>query len=319
MLRRALYGFTLMLAILVSGYAGPARAAEKLKVVTTFTILADMVRNVGGEDVTVASLVGPDGDAHVYQPSPADAQLLSQADVVVTNGLSFEGWIDRLVKASGRRGPVIVASQGAASLKAPASQSHAHGGAGQGGRSGHHHHHHHGGLDPHAWQDLAVGRVYVKNIAQALAAADPARADRHRARAEAYDKQIEALDRDVRARFAAIPADRRKVITTHDAFQYYGRAYGVAFRAAAGLSTESEPSAASVAALIRQMKREKIRAVFVENITNDRLLQQIAREADAAIGGKLYSDSLSGPDGPASNYLDMIRQNTSELIKAFSS
>ena len=276
----------------VAGTSRP-RAAGKLKVVTTFTILEDMVRNVGGEHVERTTLVGPDGDAHVYEPTPADARALARADLVVANGLGFEGWIDRLVKVSGYRGPVVVASEGTAVLTAAENRP-----------------------DPHTWQDLANGRLHVANIVRALAAADPAHADDYHRRAEAYDRDLAALDREVKSRLIAFPRDRRKVITSHDAFRYFGRAYGIDFRAPVGLSTDSAPSAGEVAALIRQMRDEGIHAVFVENITDPRLVGQLAREAGAVIGGRLYSDSLSGPTGPAPTYLDMFRHNVGEIAKA---
>ena len=270
------------------------RAAGRLKVVTTFTILADIVRNVGGEHVALTTLVGPDGDAHVYEPTPADARALARADLVVVNGLGFEGWIDRLVEVSGYRGPVVVASEGIAALTAEGDQP-----------------------DPHAWQDLASGRLDVANIVRALAAADPAHANEYRRRAEAYDRKLAMLDREVKSRLDAFPRDRRKVITSHDAFRYFGRAYGIDFHAPVGLSTENEPSAGEVAALIRQMRHEDINALFVENITDPRLVGQLAREAGAVIGGRLYSDSLSGPTGPAPTYLDMFRHNVGEIARAF--
>jgi zinc/manganese transport system substrate-binding protein len=311
--------FLAALATLAIATTSPSWAADKLKVVTTFTILGDMVKNVGAEHIALTTLVGPDGDAHVYEPTPADARALAQADLVIVNGLGFEGWIDRLVKASGYNGPVVVASDGISALKAEKDNGHGHG-------HGHAHahaekgkDHHHGEIDPHAWQDLANGRLYVANIARALAAADPAHADDYRRRAEAYDGEMVALDRDIRSRLDAVPEDRRKVITSHDAFQYFGRAYGIDFHAPVGLSTESEPSAGEVAALVRQMRDEGIRALFVENITDPRLVQQLAREAGAVIGGTLYSDSLSGPTGPAPTYLDMFRHNASEMAKAFTS
>ena len=268
-------------------------AADKLKVVTTFTILADMVRNVGREHVALTTLVGPDADAHVYEPTPADARALAEADLVVVNGLGFEGWIDRLVSVSGYTGPIVVASEGITALKVEENRP-----------------------DPHAWQDLANGRLKVANIARAMAAADPTHADVYRRRAAAYDHELAALDRDIRSRLDTFPGGRRKVITSHDAFQYFGRAYGIDFRAPVGLSTESEPSAGELAALVRQMRDEGIHALFIENITDPRLMEQLAREAGAVIGGRLYSDSLSGPTGPAPTYLDMFRHNIGEIAKA---
>ena len=269
-------------------------ATGKLSVVATFTILADMVRNVGGERFALTTLVGPDADAHVYEPTPADARALAQTDLVVVNGLGFEGWIDRLIKASGYQGPVVVASQGIAALQAKEDQP-----------------------DPHVWQDLANGRLAVANIARALAAADPAHADHYRRRAEAYGRELAALDRYIRSRLDAFPRQQRKVVTSHDAFQYFGRAYGIDFLAPVGLSTESEPSAGEVAALIRRMRAEGIHALFVENAADPRLVEQLAREAGVVIGGRLYSDSLSGPAGPAPTYLDMFRHNVGEIANAF--
>lgn len=281
------------LAALAAATTSQVWAADKLEVVTTFTVLADMVQNVGGERVALTTLVGPNADAHVYEPTPADARTLAEADLVFVNGLGFEGWIDRLVEVSGYKGPVVVASEGIVAMTVEESQP-----------------------DPHAWQDLANGRIKVANIARALAAADPAHADIYRRRAEAYDRKLAALDRDIRDRLDAFPEGRRKVITSHDAFQYFGRAYGIDFLAPVGLSTESEPSAGEVATLVRQMRDEGIHALFVENITDPRLVEQLAREAGAVIGGKLYSDSLSGPTGPAPTYLDMFRYNVGEIASA---
>ena len=304
--RRLFLAALATLVTLAVAATSPSWAADKLRVVATFTVLGDMVKNVGGEHVALTTLVGPDGDAHVYEPTPADARALAEADLVLVNGLGFEGWIDRLVKASGYKGPVVVASEGIALLRVE-EEDHGHG----------HGHHDEGEFDPHAWQDLVNGRLYVINIARALAAADTARAEDYRRRAEAYDLKLVTLDRDIRSRLEDVPAERRKVITSHDAFQYFGRAYGIGFHAPVGLSTEDEPSAGEVAALIRQMRDEGIRTLFVDNITDARLVQQLAREAEAVIGGTLYSDSLSGADGPASTYLDMFRHNANEIVKAF--
>ncbi len=299
--------FLAALATLAVATTSPSWATDNLKVVATFTILGDMVKNVGGEHVALTTLVGPDGDPHVFEPTPADAGALGQADLVIVNGLGYEGWIDRLVKASGYTGPVVVASEGVAVLKAEESHGHGH----------EDDHHHEGEFDPHAWLDLANGRIYVANITRTLAAADPAHADAYRRRAEAYDLELVALDKDIRARLEAIPAKQRQAVTSHDAFQYFGHAYGVEFHAPLGWSTESEASAGEVTALIRQMREEGIRALFMDNITDPRLVQQLAREADAVIGGTLYSDSLSGSTGPAPTYLDMFLHNVGEIAKAF--
>ena len=296
-------------ATLVVASTSPSLAADKLKVVATFSILGDIVRNVAGENILLTTLVGPNGDAHVYEPTPADARALAEADLVLINGLGFEGWIERLIKNSGYKGPLVLTTKGISPLGIEDDHGHGHGKDGK--------EQHHGALDPHAWQDLTNGRIYVANIAQALALADPDRADDYRRQAQAYDRDLLALDREIRKRLDAIPSNRRKVVTSHDAFRYFGRAYGIDFHAPVGLSTESEPSAGEVAALIRQMRQMKIRAVFVENITDPRLVQQLAREAGGIVGGTLFSDSLSSPDGPAPTYLDMFRHNAKEIAGAF--
>jgi zinc/manganese transport system substrate-binding protein len=282
----------------------PAIAQEKLKVVATFSILADFVKNVGGERVAVTALVGPNGDAHVYQPSPGDAKMLADAKVVFANGLGFEGWMARLVKASGTKAPTVVASKGVKPRKAAGDHGHGHG---------------HDDGDPHAWQSVANAKLYVANIRDALGAADPAGKSAYEANATAYLTKLDALDAEVKAAVQAIPADRRKVITTHDAFGYFVAAYGVAFIAPQGVSTESEVSAKDVARIITQIKKQKIPAVFLENVTDDRLLKRIGAESGARIGGTLYSDALTDEKGPAPTYLDMMRHNVKQLSAALTS
>lgn len=282
----------------------PAVAQEKLKVVATFSILADLVKNVGGDRVVVTALVGPNGDAHVYQPSPGDAKTLADARVVFANGLGFEGWMARLVKASGTKAPTVVASKGVKPRKAAGDHGHGHG---------------HDDADPHAWQSVANVKLYVANIRDALTAADPAGKSTYEANATAYLAKLDALDAEVKTAIQAIPADRRKIITTHDAFGYFGAAYGVTFIAPQGVSTESEVSAKDVAKIITQIKKQKIPAVFLENVTDDRLLKRIGAEGGARIGGTLYSDALTDEKGPAPTYLDMMRHNVKQLSAALTS
>lgn len=297
--RRRLLGGIVGLAALA---LGNARAAEPLPVVATFSILADLTRALGGGRVRVHALVGADADAHVYQPTPADARVLAQARLVVANGLGFEGWIDRLVAAAGYRGEVLLASKGVEVL-------HGHKRDTAALRHG-------GGADPHAWQDPRNVKRYVMNIAAALARVDPAGASRYQAKAAAYGAQLDALDAEFRAAIARLPPQRRRVVTSHDAFGYLARAYGLRFDAPVGVSTDAEASAADVAALIRQIKDEHIPAVFLENISDPRLLQRVRAETGVRIGGTLYSDALSGPGGPAANYLDMMRHNLNTLSAA---
>jgi len=280
----------------------PAFAQEKLKVVATFSILADFVKNVGGDRVAVTALVGPNGDAHVYQPSPGDAKTLADAKVVFANGLGFEGWMARLVKASGTKAPMIVATRGIKPRKSADDRGHGHGEA-----------------DPHAWQSVANARLYVANIRDALTASDPAGKASYEANATAYLAKLDALDAEVTATIEKIPSDRRRIITTHDAFGYFAVAYGVTFVAPQGVSTEAEVSAKDVARIITQIKKQKIPAVFLENVTDDRLLKRIGAESGARIGGILYSDALTDAKGPAPTYIDMMRHNVKQLAEALMS
>ena len=273
-----------------------AQTPAKLPVVATFSILADFARNVGGERIDAVALVGPDGDTHVYQPKPADAEKLGAARLILVNGLGLEGWIDRLIKASGAKAPVVVATKGIKSQQMR-----------EEGRVE---------LDPQAWQSMADAKIYVANIRDGLIAADPESASAYRTNAENYLAKLETLEKEVLAEIAKIPPGRRQIITTHDAFGYFGAAYGFRFIAPEGISTETEASARDVAKIIHQIKTQKIPAVFLENVTDPRLMQSIASESGAKIGGTLYSDALSPPDGPASTYIDMMRNNVRELSAA---
>ncbi len=288
------------LLVLAAGVPGAAFAATQPLVVTSFSILADLVGEIAGERVRVVSLVGPDQDLHAYQPKPSDLRTLARADLLVLNGLGVEGWSARMAQASGFKGRMVVASRGVMALH-PAT----------GGAAGEAE----GPFDPHAWQDVANVKLYVANIRDGLAAIDPAGAAGYRAAAAGYLARLNRLDGDIRAAYAPIPRARRWVITTHDALAYYGRAYGLTFRAPLGLSSESEPSAKDVAGLERQIRAEHISALFFENISNSTLLRQIARDTGVRVGGVLYSDALSPPDGPAGTYIAMMRHNLGEIVK----
>ena len=313
-------------AILALALAAPAAAQSggPVPVVATFSILGDMVKRIGGEHVAVTTLVGPDGDTHVYQPTPADARAVSEAKILVVNGLRFEGWLDRLIEASNFRGVRAVATRGIAPIAFEDGHDHhdkhddhdkhdKH--AGGGDRDGHDH----GAFDPHAWQSLRNAAVYADNIAAALAEADPGNAAAFQRNRAAYAAEIATLDSEIRQIVAGLPAARRTVVTSHDAFRYFGRDYGLTFLAPQGLSTESEASAKDVVRLIRQIRDEGIRAVFIENVADPRLLKRIADETGAVIGGTLYPGALSGPDGPAPTYLDMMRHNAMTLARALTS
>jgi len=292
----------ILLAAIVALVAAPAAGQDRQprkRAVATISIIADLVRNVGGDRLEVRALVGANGDAHVYSPTPGDAKEVAAAAIVFVNGLGLEGWLPRLVTASGSKAPTVVVSKGITPLRM-ANENHP-------GRTV---------IDPHAWQSIVDAKIYVANIRDALAAVDPAGKAAYDANAQAYLAKLDELENEVRTAIATIPADRRKIITTHDAFGYFGAAYGMSFIAPEGVSTESEPSAKDVARIIRQVRKQKIPAVFLENVSDPRLIRQIARETGAAIGGKLYSDALSEPNGPAATYIDMMRHNARELAKA---
>lgn len=287
---RRLQFWLICLALIAA--ACPARAQNRVNVVASFSIIGDFVKNVGGDRVGVTTLVGPDSDVHVYAPAPADAKKMADARLLVINGLGLEGWLPRLLQASGSKAPIITATSGIAPLKSGS------------------------GADPHAWQSVANAKIYVANIRDALEAADPADAEIFRKQAQAYLAKLDALDREVREAIAQIPPDRRKVISTHDAFGYFAAAYGIQFIAPSGVSTESEASARDIAAIITQIRSEKIPAVFLENISDDRMILRIAAETGARVGGMLFSDSLTGEKGDTPTYIDMVRHNIKALGSA---
>lgn len=280
--------FSLMLSLSTS-------AAEKLQVVTSFSILADMTQEVGGEHIQITNLVGPDADAHTYEPTPDDAKALLSAKLIIKNGLGFEPWLDRLVTSTETSAPVISASRGVIPRSLDEEGETV--------------------PDPHAWHNLANAELYVRNIAKALETADPAHKADYERNSQAYLKKIYALLADAKAKIGALPPGNRRIVTSHDAFGYLGQAYGIEFIAPQGLSTEREPSAADVAALITQIRQAKVKAVFMENIKDARLLKQIAAESGAHIGGTLYSDALAA-SGPASSFIGLFEYNLNTLYDA---
>lgn len=291
----------LLLAGIAAGLAGAPAAAQqprRIAAVATISIVGDLVHNVGGDRVDVATLVGPNGDPHVYSPTPAAAKKLADADVIFVNGLGLEGWMTRLIVTSGSKAPTVVVSNGVTprtreSVRDPARFT----------------------IDPHAWQAVANAEIYVKNIRDGLSTVDPADKTGYAANAAAYLARLDALDNEIKATIAAIPADRRTVIINHNSFGYFGDAYGLTVIAPEGLSTDAEPSAKDVAKIVALIRAEKF-PVFLENISDPRLMTEIARETGAAIGGAIYSDALSAPDGPAPTYIDMMRHNVAEFAKA---
>ena len=282
--------------LMASLLCGNARAAEPLPVTASFSILGDLVRVVGGERVAVTTLVGPDEDAHVFEPRPADARNIVRSKLLVVNGLGFEPWARKLAKSASFKGKTLIASNGVKARTMPAESGHNHVEA-----------------DPHAWQDPTNVIVYVRNIAAALGELDPAGADAFKRNSEAYVAELQRLDAWAREQIGQLPADKRRVITSHDAFGYFAAHYGLAFLAPQGVSTDAEPSAKGVAALIRQIQREKIKAVFFENMGNPKLLAQLSRDAGVTPGAALYADALSAPGTPGESYLSMMRHNIQQL------
>ena len=319
--RRTLLKSTAAVAPLTVLAPGWAASDGPIRVVATFSILGDMVSRIGGEHVAVTTLVGPDGDTHVYRPTPADARAVSEADILVVNGLGFEGWLDRLVETAEFGGVRVVATAGIdpITFEDGHGDDHAGGHDDEHDEDDEHHAHDHGAFDPHAWQSLRHAVTYVDNVTMALAIASPESASTFYRNRALYVAEIEALDAEIRSLLAEVPDSARTIVTSHDAFQYFGRDYGLTFTAPQGLSTESEASAKDVVRLIELIRSQGIRAVFVENIADPRLLKRIADETGATIGGTLYPGALSGPDGPAPTYLDMMRHNARTLARALSS
>lgn len=303
----------LLTVVAVAALALPAQAQdkaqekiqEKIKVLASFSILGDLVREVGGERVEVSTLVGPNTDMHGFQPTPANAKTVAGAKLVVINGLGLEGWADRLVKAANYKGARLVASKGVKALSAE-TEGHGH----------NHKHTHSGRYDPHAWQEVANVKIYVANIRDALAGVDPENKEVYVRNAAAYLQKLDALEAEIKQLFAGLSEKERRVITSHDAFHYFGDAYGIEFLAAQAAGGETQPSARDVARLIQQIRKQGVKAVFIENISNPRIIEQVAKETGAKIGGTLYSDALSEAGGPAPSYLDMMRHNAKTIAAA---
>lgn len=301
-----------LIALLATCFMPTSARAAPLRVVASFSILADMAAQVGGDDVQISTLVKPGSDAHMYEPSTQDARALAQADVLLANGLNFEPWLPRLKSASGFRGTEVIVSEGVKPLALHED--------GDGYEQEEHNYdaHNHGEFDPHAWQDVQNAIIYVRNIEAAFAKADPAHASHYSERAQAYISQLQTLDAQIRNTLATLPAQRRLLVTTHDAFGYFAHAYGLTLKAAVGISTSAEPSAAAIARLIADIRKNQVPAVFLENVTNPRLIEQIAKDSGTNVGGRLYSDALGVPGTPVATYINMMQSNLDTLMQALS-
>ena len=289
-MRRVLWAGTLAALVLV---CEPTKAEDKPVAVATFSILADLTQRIAGDHVRILTLVGANGDAHVFEPGPKESAELAEAKLLIANGLGFEPWLQRLEDASGFEGKTIIASDGVTPLKGTADQ---------------------GTTDPHAFQDVANAEIYAGNIEMALSAADPAHAADYKANADKLIAALDALDKELKAEFAAIPLERRRVLTSHDAFQYFGKAYGIEFVAVQGISTEAEPTAEDLGTIVRQARDGHLSAIFLENMADPRLAETVAQESGVRMGGELYADALSEPDGAAADYLSLMRYNAKQLL-----
>ena len=328
LLRRTLLASVSTTAIAVMALTQMAQADEPMPVVATFSILGDMVERIGGEHISLTTLVGPDGDAHVYQPTPKDARSVSEAEVMFINGLEFEGWLERLAEAASFDGTLVTATKGIDAIAFDDHKDHDdhddhkdhddHDEHKDHDDHDDHHGHNHGAFDPHAWQSLDHAVTYVDNITAALATADPENAADYYSNRADYIAQIESLSKELAVMMSSIPENKRTVVTPHDAFGYFSQTYDINFVAPQGLSTDSEISASDVAELIEQIREEGISAVFIESITDNRMIEQIANETGAVVGGTLYSDALSEKDGPASTYLKMFRHNAVTISSVLS-
>ena len=312
------------LALAAMALATTPAFADPLKVVASFSIIADFAQEVGGDRVEVKSLVGPNGDPHVYEPKPADAVAMSKADVILVNGLTFEGFLDRLVEASSTTAPIVELSQGIEVIanSHDDDDDHDHADHDEHGDEDHDHDehgeegHHHGAFDPHAWLSVVNAKIYVENIASAFCDVDAAGCPDYKANAATYLEALDGLDAEIHAKVDALPADKRIIVTSHAAFAYFARDYGLTFLAPQGLSTETEASAAGVAALIDQLREQHASALFTEVISDPRVVEQIARESGTKVSGALYTGALTQADGPAPTYIDMMRANIDAISTA---
>ena len=292
----------LLLVALAALPAAPLAAADKPTVVATFSVLGDMVANVAGDHIDLVTIVGPNGDTELYQPTLADSRTIAGARIVFVNDLNdeFEPWLEPLLKQSGFTGTKVVASRGAKTITAE--EEHPISGKEAAPV-----------IDQHAWLDPTNGIVYVKNIAQALERADPANAADYRARAASYVKQLQSVDAWIRTEMTAVPVSKRRIIASHDSLQYLAKACGITLIAINGWTNKSEPSAAELARLARQIEVERVHALFLDSITDPRAMERIAKETGAVITGTLYGDALSAPGGEAGTYIEMIRHDVATL------
>jgi zinc/manganese transport system substrate-binding protein len=303
------YRYLLVFAVVATSFSAeavnkklialPKPEVKKLQVIASFSIIGDMVKQVGGDKVEVTTLVGPNGDVHLFEPSPEDAKNIANADIIFVNGLGMEGWLDRLISSSGYDGQVVELAKNVKTINISEKKDDKPAVA-----------------DPHAWQDISNGKIYIDNIRNALVKRDKKNAKVYEQNAQKYIVRLSDLNSWVKNEINKVPSGKRKVITSHDSFRYFAEAYDIEFFAPQGISSDSQPSAGDMAKLEDQMLRKEIKAVFFENMTDQRLTRQLEKDVGAKIGGVLYSDALSEPTGPAGTYFDMFKNNVPKLVTA---
>lgn len=306
-MKRKLQHLARAVVCFIFALSGPAGADEKLSVIATFSILGDLTQQIGGDAIALTVLVGPDSDTHAFEPTAESQRVVAKATVLVANGLGLEPWLERLIDASGFNGELVVATDSIKPLTAPGSHDDAVGDEGSD--------HDHGAADPHAFQDPKLVLTYIDNIEAGLVKAAPGQAETFKKNADALKERFRILDAELAASLGTLPPDHKRILTSHDAFQYFGRAYGISFVAAQGVTTEAEPSAKDLKRIVEQIRHGDIKAVFIESMNDPRFIESLAADTGAVVGGDLYSDALSGSEGPAPDLISLYRHNAHELLK----
>lgn len=268
-------------------------AQDKIKIISSASMFTDMAKNIMTDDFEISTIVPVGGDPHKYNARPSDANKVSKADIVLVNGLTFEGWITELIENSGTKAKIVTLTEGITPIS---SLDYAN------------------SSDPHAWMDVSMSLTYIKNIKNALSEIKPEASDRINANYEKYSAQLKALDEEIKTKISSIPEAKRILITSHDAFQYYGARYGVRLEAIMGISTEAEAQTSDITRVSRVIKESKVPSVFVESTINPKMLKQIAKDNKVGIGGELFADSLDDPEKPAGTYVGMLRYNTNTIV-----
>lgn len=277
---------------------GSANAQKRLKIVASASMISDIASNVIGDLHEIDMIVPIGGDPHLHEPTPSNARLVAAGDLILINGLTFEGWINELIENSGTTGDIVTVTNGVNVLT---SQTY------------------HNSADPHAWMDVSNGVIYARNIRDAIIKLDPDNAAVFNANFDSYSKKLISLDKEIEMAIQTIPEERRILITSHDAFQYYGRKYNIRLEAIMGISTEAEAQTADIIRVNRVIKENKVPAVFIESTINPKMVQQLATDNKVTVGGQLYADSLGDTDSPAATYINMLRYNTNTIVAALKS